>query len=163
MAALKSATKKDTGSTSAKIWGFLKYALPVAAAVGAIATCVLFPPAALFVAPAVEWLVANAIPAFASLYAGLISFSAITAGIAAAAAVTTRVLMAAAEAVVNACTDKDPAKKTTAAKAEPKAEPQPKADPQPQPQPQDQKVHRSPVSSAVPAPQSAAETLTPGM
>lgn len=158
MAALKSATKKDTGSTSAKIWGFLKYALPVAAAVGAIATCVLFPPAALFVAPAVEWLVANAIPAFASLYAGLISFSAITAGIAAAAAVTTRVLMAAAEAVVNACTDKDPAKKTTAPKVEPKA-----AANEPKPQPQDPMVHRSPMSSAIPPHQAAAETPAPGM
>lgn len=163
------ATTKDTESTSSKVWGFLKYAIPAAAAVGAIATCVLFPPAATFLAPAVEWLAANAIPAFASAYAGLISFSTITAGIAAAAAVVTRLSMAAGEAIYNACTDKKAPAKAAVAKPEaaPKAaEPAKAANDataarKEAPAPVN---YKSPVAAA-PAPVAPAQqqTLAPGM
>ncbi len=105
MSVNKPAEKKDTAPRSSRAWEILKKTLPLAAAAGAIAACVLFP-ATPFLAIAVEWVAANAIPAFASAYAGMSSFIAITAGIAAAAALSTRLLMAAGQLAFNAFTGK---------------------------------------------------------
>ena len=91
-----------TGSTSSRAWRYLKIAVPVAVGLGAIAACVLFPPAALFLAPAVEFLALSVIPATVGVYAGLIAFGTITTSLAIAAALATRLLMSATAAVFNA-------------------------------------------------------------
>ena len=140
MSVNKPAEKKDTAPRSSRAWEILKKTLPLAAAAGAIAACVLFP-ATPFLAIAVEWVAANAIPAFASAYAGMSSFIAITAGIAAAAALSTRLLMAAGQLAFNAFTGKKapPAAPANDADANDADAPKDLKDPE---------VHNSPIYSA---------------
>lgn len=89
-------------STSSRAWRFLKIAVPVAVGLGTMAACVLFPPAALFLAPAVEFLALSVIPATVGLYAGLIAFGTITTSLAIAAALATGLLMSATASVFKA-------------------------------------------------------------
>lgn len=80
-----------------RLWSILKTALPIVAGVGTLAACLFFPPAALFIMPAVEALAA-ALPAAVGFYAGFIAFGTITALFAVTSAGLTALLMRAGEA-----------------------------------------------------------------
>ncbi len=84
-----------------KIMQYWKTALAALATVGAIATCIYFPPAALFLSPAVEFLAGSM--SFAGIWAGFAAFGTVVAGVAALTFGVTRLLLEGFEALVNTC------------------------------------------------------------
>ena len=99
-------------STSSRAWRYLKIAVPVAVGFGAVAACFLFPPAAILIAPAVEFLMLNVIPAAVTAYVGSIGSGFIALGlIATGIALATVLLMSVTAGVFNAiakCCSKKP-------------------------------------------------------
>ena len=90
-----------TLSLTQKVMQYWKGALATLVTAGAIATCVYFPPAALYLSPAVEFLVSSL--GLTSIWAGFAAFASVVIGIAAATFGATRLLLEGIDALVDKC------------------------------------------------------------
>lgn len=89
----------DADSSTRSFKQYWKTALAGLVAAASIATCIYFPPAALFLSPAVEFLVGSL--SFAGIWAGFAAFGAVVAGVATLSFLATRLLLEGVEALVN--------------------------------------------------------------
>ena len=94
-------TQGSSVKPTEKMMQYWKTALAALATVGVIATCIYFPPAALFLSPAVEFLVANM--AFAGAWAGFAAFGTVVACVAALTFGVTRVVSGVIETLITKC------------------------------------------------------------
>lgn len=122
MADVKMEVKKPVRPTESLLNGW-KTIVASALAVGAIATCIYYPPAAIYLSPAVEFLVGQL--SFAGIWAGLISFSTVVASIAVATFFVSELTLKGASALIAALTS------TQSSPNEPQSPIQPQNTPRP--------------------------------